>query len=101
MLFSGDVFDVEGITVNRTRGGGDVELQAVEAERITALAGLRAHLPGVPRRERLVRRDRAARRRASFDGASAVNEIIKQAKAAGARRSSSFPWASSRTSRSR
>jgi hypothetical protein len=28
MLFSGDVFDVEGISVNRTRGGGDVEMQA-------------------------------------------------------------------------
>ena len=38
MLFSGDVFDVEGITVNRTRGGGDVEQQAEEAERITTLA---------------------------------------------------------------
>src|SRR6478735_2901155 len=40
MLFSGNVFDVTGITVNRTRGGGDVEQQAKEAERIVKLAGL-------------------------------------------------------------
>ena len=45
MLFSGDVFDVEGITVNKTRGGGDVETQAVEAERITTLAGLARVFP--------------------------------------------------------
>ncbi|MEO8623698.1 MAG: nucleoside hydrolase, partial [bacterium] len=31
MLFSGESFDVVGITVNRTRNGGDVEKQAEEA----------------------------------------------------------------------
>src|SRR4051812_43573495 len=40
MLFSGDFFQIEGITVNRTRGGGDVEQQAREAERIVTLASL-------------------------------------------------------------
>ena len=45
MLFSGDVFRVEGITVNRTRGGGDVEKQAEEAERIVKLAGLEQRFP--------------------------------------------------------
>src|SRR5688500_11316883 len=45
LLFSGDVFDVEGITVNRTRGGGDVEQQALEAERIVTLAGLQKVFP--------------------------------------------------------
>jgi purine nucleosidase len=45
MLFSGDVFDVEGISVNKTRGGGDVELQAKEAERVVQLAGLRQVFP--------------------------------------------------------
>jgi inosine-uridine nucleoside N-ribohydrolase len=45
MLFSGDVFDVEGISVNRTRGGGDVEMQAKEAERVVQLAGLRQVFP--------------------------------------------------------
>src|SRR5437763_11593757 len=45
MLFSGDVFDVEGISVNRTRGGGDVEMQAREAERVVTLAGLARVFP--------------------------------------------------------
>jgi purine nucleosidase len=40
LLFSGNSFHVEGITVNRTRGGGDIEQQAKEAERIVALASL-------------------------------------------------------------
>jgi purine nucleosidase len=45
MLFSGDAFDVEGISVNRTRGGGDVEMQANEAERVVQLAGLSKVFP--------------------------------------------------------
>ena len=45
MLFSGDAFDVEGISVNRTRGGGDVEMQAKEAERVVQLAGLARAFP--------------------------------------------------------
>jgi len=45
MLFSGDAFDVEGISVNRTRGGGDVEMQAKEAERVVQLAGLARVFP--------------------------------------------------------
>lgn len=40
LLFSGDVFDLVGITVNRTRNGGNVDEQAAEAERIVTLAGL-------------------------------------------------------------
>src|SRR5258708_11935973 len=40
MLFNGGAFDVVGITVNRTRNGGDVEKHAEEAERIATLAGL-------------------------------------------------------------
>ena len=45
MLFSGDAFDVEGISVNRTRGGGDVEMQAKEAERVVQLSGLARVFP--------------------------------------------------------
>jgi purine nucleosidase len=79
MLFSGNVFDVAGITVNRTRGGGDVEQQAKEAERIVKLAGLERRLavtrgangsfaeiaPHLDQRE--------------FDGVAAVNLIIRRA----------------------
>lgn len=37
MLFNGDIFDVEGITVNRTRGGGGIEKHVEEAERVVRL----------------------------------------------------------------
>ena len=40
MLFNGDVFDVEGITVNRTSGGGGIEKHFEEAERVVRLCGL-------------------------------------------------------------
>ena len=84
MLFSGDVFDVEAITVNRTRGGGDVEMQAAEAERITTLAGLRRVFPVFRGANGSFAEIAPHVGEPSFDGAAAVNEIIKQAKASGA-----------------
>jgi len=79
LLFSGDAFDVEGITVNRTRGGGDVEKQAEEAERIVRLAGLE-------RRFRVIRGANGSFTeiapqldRPDFDGAAAVDLIIREA----------------------
>jgi purine nucleosidase len=83
MLFSGDVFDVEGITVNRTRGGGDIEAQAVEAERITTLAGLRRVFPVFRGANGSFAEIAPHVGESRFDGASAVNEIIRQAKAPG------------------
>ena len=40
MLFNGDVFDVEGITVNRTSGGGGIDKHVEEAERVVRLCAL-------------------------------------------------------------
>jgi inosine-uridine nucleoside N-ribohydrolase len=37
MLFNGDKFDVEGITVNRTSGGGGINKHVAEAKRIVRL----------------------------------------------------------------
>jgi purine nucleosidase len=79
MLFSGDAFDVAGISVNRTRNGGDVEKHAEEAERIVKLAGLERRFtvtrgangsfdeiaPHIDQRD--------------FDGAAAVDLIIRRA----------------------
>lgn len=45
MLFSADAFDVEGITVNRTRSGGTIDEQMAEAVRVVALSGLREEVP--------------------------------------------------------
>jgi inosine-uridine nucleoside N-ribohydrolase len=86
MLFSGDVFDVEGITVNRTRGGGDVEQQAVEAERVVTLAGLRRVFPIIRGANGSFAEIAPHVRERSVDGAAAVNEIIRQAKASGGQR---------------
>jgi hypothetical protein len=85
MLFSGDVFDVEGITVNRTRGGGDVELQAEEAERITTLAGLRRVFPVLRGANGSFAEIAPHVGERTFDGSAAVNEIIRQAKASSTR----------------
>ena len=81
LLFSGDVFDVEGITVNRTRGGGDVELQAVEAERIVTLAGLRRVFPVIRGANGSFAEIAPHIREKRFDGHAAVDAIIAQAKA--------------------
>src|SRR5688500_6518138 len=45
LLFSGDVFEVDAITVNRTRGGGGIEKHLEEAERVVTLTGLRGQVP--------------------------------------------------------
>jgi purine nucleosidase len=86
MLFSGDAFDVEGITVNRTRGGGDVELQALEAERIVTLAGLRRVFPVIRGANGSFAEIAPRLGERNYDGKAAVDEIIKQAKASGAQR---------------
>jgi purine nucleosidase len=81
LLFSGDAFDVEGITVNRTRGGGDVELQAQEAERIVTLAGLRRVFPVIRGANGSFAEIAPHIREKRFDGHAAVDAIIEQAKA--------------------
>ncbi len=44
MLLNGGVFEVEGITVNRTNNGADIDEQAREAERIVELCALSPQL---------------------------------------------------------
>ncbi|MFL5617508.1 MAG: nucleoside hydrolase [Gemmatimonadaceae bacterium] len=83
MLFSGDAFDVEAITVNRTRGGGDVAMHAAEAERVITLAGLRRVFPVFRGANGSFAEIAPHVGESDFDGAAAVKEIIKQAKAPG------------------
>jgi len=45
VLFNGDVFDVEGVTVNKTFLGGDIHEHYKEAERIVRLCGLYPDIP--------------------------------------------------------
>jgi hypothetical protein len=81
MLFSGDAFHVEGITVNRTRGGGDVEKQAEEAERIVKLASLEHRFQVMRGANGSFAEITPRIQKRAFDGAAAVNFIIQQAHA--------------------
>jgi hypothetical protein len=83
MLFSGDAFDVEGITVNRTRGGGDVEKQAAEAERIVKLAGLERRFQVTRGANGSFEEISAQLDRPDFDGHDAVDLIIREAHSPG------------------
>ena len=81
LLFSGDAFDVEGITVNRTRGGGDVEQQAAEAERVVRLAGLESRFRVTRGANGSFEEIAPHLDRPDFDGAAAVDLIIRRAHA--------------------
>jgi purine nucleosidase len=83
MLFSGDVFDVEGITVNSTRNGGNAEMQAQEAERIVKLAGLARVFPVFRGANGSFAEIAPHVHERSFDGSAAVDLIIRQAHASG------------------
>jgi purine nucleosidase len=86
MLFSGDVFDVDGITVNRTRGGGDVEQQAREAERVVTLASLNDRFKVIRGANGSFAEIAPHIDEPDFDGHAAVDAIIREAKAPSAAR---------------
>jgi len=81
LLYNGDVFDVKGITVNRTFNGGGVAKHKEEAERILQLSGLEdeftVHI-GADSAFEVIRSELSE---PNFDGAEAVNLIIEQARA--------------------
>src|SRR6476469_857914 len=82
MLFSGDAFDVEGISVNRTRGGGDVEMQAKEAERVVQLAGLSRVFPVYRGANGSFAEIAPHIGERDFDGKAAVDMILTESKKA-------------------
>jgi len=79
LLFSGNAFAVEGITVNRTRGGGDVEQQAAEAERVVKLAGLEDRFRVIRGANGSFEEIAPHVGRPDFDGAAAVELIVRRA----------------------
>jgi hypothetical protein len=82
LLFNGDVFDVEGITVNRTQSGGDVNQHLAEAERVVRMCGVEGRVPVRRGADKSFEEIRGELDRAGFDGAEAVNFIIQRALAA-------------------
>lgn len=80
MLFNGDVFDVEGITVNRTKGGGDITQHYEEAERIVNLCGLKGKINIYKGADKTFDEIKENVINKNFDGSDAVNFIIDKAK---------------------
>jgi len=77
MLFNGDVFDLEGITVNRTKNGGGIEEHFKEAERIVQLCNtdVKVYKGADGSFEQI--KDHI--NESDFDGVDAVDFIIKRA----------------------
>ena len=81
MLFNGDVFDVEGITVNRTYNGGDVQKHYEEAERVVKLCGLDSRVKIYKGANGSFDEIKESIDDPDFDGHEAVDFIIERAKA--------------------
>jgi purine nucleosidase len=86
LLFNGDAFDVEGITVNRTRAGGDIHQHYAEALRVVELCGLRDRIPVYRGADGAFQDIQGQLARSDFDGVEAVDFIIERANAEEARR---------------
>lgn len=79
LLMSGDVFDVVGLTVNRTRNGGDVENHQREAERVVKLCGLEERIDVIKGANGNFAEIFPTLTKDDFDGYEAVNLIIEKA----------------------
>ena len=82
VLFNGGTFGVEGITVNTTRGGGDIAQQVAEARRVLALCTLQDKVPLKAGANGSFAQIRPHLGEPSFDGSEAVNFLIERAHAA-------------------
>jgi inosine-uridine nucleoside N-ribohydrolase len=82
LLFNGNTFAVDGITVNATYNGGDIEQQFAEAERVVKLCGLEGKIPLIKGADKGFAQIKEQSNAATFDGSDAVNFIIKKAKGA-------------------
>jgi hypothetical protein len=82
LLFNGGVFDVEGITVNRTRNGGDLAAQYAEAVRVVQLCGLHPRMRVYRGADGSFEEIRGQLERPGYDGAEAVEFILERARAA-------------------
>jgi inosine-uridine nucleoside N-ribohydrolase len=81
MVCNGSTFDVEGITVNRTRSGGPVEEHLGEAERVVKLCSLESKVKVYKGASGNYEEIVDHLDDPQFDGAEAVDFIIERAKA--------------------
>lgn len=80
LLCSGNNFNVEGITVNATYNGGNIDQQYAEAERVVKLLGLADKIPILKGAGGNFEAIKYHLDNPAFDGNKAVNFIIEQAK---------------------
>lgn len=83
LLFNGDVFEIEGITVNRTHSGGAIERHMEEAERVVKLCAAEDLVEVYKGADGSFEEIRDYVHEIEFDGYEAVNHIIERAKASG------------------
>jgi len=81
MLFNGQVFEAEGITVNKTYNGGSIDDHYAEAVRVVKLCGLESQINVYKGATGTFDEIKPHLNEADFDGAAAVNFIIERAKA--------------------
>ena len=79
LLLSDDVFNTLGITTNTTYNGGKIELQSLEAKRVTRLVG-KGDMPVYDGADGAFEDILPNLKEKEFDGCKAVDFIIKQAK---------------------
>jgi len=80
MLFNGQIFDVEGITVNRTHNGGDIDEQYAEADRIVKLCDLDNKIKIYKGASGTYDEIKETLNQPEFDGSDAVNFIVEKAR---------------------
>ena len=81
MLFNSDIFDVEGITVNATHGGGGIAKHYDEAERIVKLCNYYPQMKIYSGADGIYQDIVADVSKPTFDGKAAVDFIISRAHA--------------------
>jgi inosine-uridine nucleoside N-ribohydrolase len=84
LLFDAGTWRVEGITTNRTLGGGDIDAQSAEAERVVRLCGWWGAVPVKKGASGSFDEILPRLREADYDGHDAVDFIIERARASAA-----------------
>ena len=79
MLFNSDIFNIVGITVNATRGGGDIHQQMAEAQRVVKLCGYEKKVKVIPGASKDFKEIAPYLDQPDFDGHQAVDFIIRSA----------------------
>jgi inosine-uridine nucleoside N-ribohydrolase len=84
LLFNSGVFRVEGVTVNATRSGGNIDMQAKEAERVLRLCKSFGKIPLLMGANGSFLQIKDSVSRPAFDGHEAVNFILEASAKPGA-----------------